>query len=86
VYRQYFWASYYAAIFIIMMITEEKKYQQPVLIYTYNCLNDYLKLKTSGIHFINGPHFAPQGLMAEFTDNEGNCYKILEKRYYENDQ
>jgi hypothetical protein len=86
VYSPYFLASCYCSIFITMMITEEKKYQQPILIYTNDCLNDYLTLKTSGIHFIDGPCYTPEGLVAEFTDKQGNSYKILERRFYEIDQ
>ena len=58
----------------------------PVLIYTNDCLSNYFELKTFGIHFIHGPQYTPQGLMVEFKDNWGNCYKILEERFYENDQ
>jgi len=60
--------------------------QEPVLIYTDDCLSNYFELKTSGIHFTNGPQYTPQGLMVEFTDNWGNYYKILEERVYEVDQ
>jgi hypothetical protein len=60
--------------------------QGPVLIYTNDCLSNYFDLKTSGVHFVNGPQYTPQGLMVEFTDNWGNCYKILEERFYEDDQ
>jgi len=69
-----------------MMITDGQKHQQPVLIYTNDCLSDYFELKTSGIHFIHGPQYTPQGLMVEFTDSQGNYYKILEERSYESDQ
>ena len=58
----------------------------PVLIYTNDCLSNYFELKTLGIHFIHGPQYTPQGLTVEFTDNWGNYYKILEERFYENDQ
>jgi hypothetical protein len=57
--------------------------QEPVLIYTNDCLSNYFELKTSGIHFISGTQYTPQGLMVEFTDKWGNYYKILEERFYE---
>ncbi len=60
--------------------------QGQVVIYTDDCLSNYFELKTSGVHFINGPQYTPQGLMVEFTDNWGNYYKILEERFYEDDQ
>ena len=60
--------------------------QEPVLIYTDDCLSNYFELKTSGIQFISGPQYTPQGLVVEFTDNWGNYYKILEERVYETDQ
>jgi hypothetical protein len=57
--------------------------QEPVLIYTNDCLSGYFELKTLGVHFINGPQYTPRGLMVEFMDNWGNYYKILEERFYE---
>jgi hypothetical protein len=60
--------------------------QGTVLIYTNDCLSNYFELKTLGIHFIKGPQYTPQGLMVEFKDDWGNYYKILEERFYENDQ
>jgi hypothetical protein len=59
---------------------------EPVLIHSDDCLSNYFELKTSGVHFVNEPQYTPQGLMVEFTDDWGNCYKILEERVYETDQ
>jgi hypothetical protein len=59
--------------------------QQVVLLYTHDCLNDYFKLKALGLHFTTGPLYTARGLMVEFTDTRGNCYKMLEERYYDND-
>ena len=60
--------------------------REPVLIYTNDCLSDYFELKTAGINFINEPLYTPQGLMVEFKDRWGNYYKILEERFYEDNQ
>jgi hypothetical protein len=69
-----------------LLLNQSADCQEPVLIYTDDCLSNYFELKTSGIHFINGPQYTPKGLMVEFTDNWGNYYKILEERVYEADQ
>lgn len=60
--------------------------REPMLIYTDDCLSDYFELKTSGVHFITEPQYTPRGLMAEFTDKWGNYYKMLEERFYEDNQ
>jgi len=59
--------------------------RSPVVVYSRDCLKDYFNLKLYGINFIKEPHYTVEGLTAEFTDNNGNQFRLLEKRTYEED-
>jgi hypothetical protein len=69
-----------------LLLNPRAEFEGSVVIYSNDCLSNYFELKTLGVHFINEPHYTPEGLAVEFTDNWGNCYKILEERLYEDNQ
>ncbi|WP_448702647.1 VOC family protein [Mucilaginibacter sp. AW1-3] len=54
-----------------------------VILNTEDCLKDYHHLKTQGIDFKNQPQYLDTGLCAEFNDNYGNEYILLEERNYD---
>ncbi|MBW4891690.1 hypothetical protein KXQ82_18340 [Mucilaginibacter sp. HMF5004] len=47
-----------------------------------DCLKDYHNLKSTGIAFNTPPQYLPIGLAAEFNDDYGNEYVLLEERNY----
>jgi predicted enzyme related to lactoylglutathione lyase len=48
-----------------------------------NCLKDYHELKTKGVQFSAKPYYLPAGLAADFEDNNGNHFLMIEERNYE---
>jgi len=53
-----------------------------IILNTDDCLKDYHDLKTKGINFKEQPQYLTIGLSAEFNDNYGNQYVLLEERNY----
>lgn len=53
-----------------------------ICLHTKDCIEQYCRLKAKGIIFKQAPIYMPQGLMAEFTDDYGNRYFLLEPRQY----
>lgn len=54
-----------------------------IVLNTNNCLEDYHKMKSSGVKFQDEPHYLGSGLLAEFEDSSGNHFILLEEREYE---
>jgi predicted enzyme related to lactoylglutathione lyase len=53
-----------------------------VIINSDDCLKDYHNLKIAGVCFNNSPQYLPVGLAANFNDDYGNEYVLLEERNY----
>lgn len=53
-----------------------------IYLHTKDCIAQYCSLKAKGVVFKQAPTYMPQGLMAEFTDDYGNRYFLLEPRQY----
>jgi len=59
--------------------------ENKITLYTEDLINDYCRLKASGIQFNQRPVYIEEGLFVEFSDPFGNCYTLLEKRNYNED-
>jgi len=57
-------------------------FKSRVVLNTEDCLKDYHHLKTQGVDFKNQPQYLSSGLYAEFYDNYGNEFVLLEERDY----
>lgn len=69
------------------LLLSEKSYSNQIdeiVIHTNDCIEKYCLLKSKGVSFKHSPAYFPEGLKAEFTDNFGNRYSLLELRKYEN--
>jgi hypothetical protein len=53
-----------------------------IIINTDDCLRDYLQLGLVGIKFEKKPQYTAYGLEVDFTDDNGNKYRLLEQRNY----
>lgn len=53
-----------------------------IILNTDDCLKDYHNLKTAGVCFNKQPEYLGIGLAAEFNDDYGNQYILLEERDY----
>ncbi|MEO6523076.1 MAG: VOC family protein [Mucilaginibacter sp.] len=53
-----------------------------IILNTTDCLKDYHQLKAAGICFNKQPEYLAIGLSAEFNDDYGNQYILLEERNY----
>ncbi|MGF7082870.1 VOC family protein [Mucilaginibacter sp. UYCu711] len=60
----------------------ESGFKSRIILSTDDCLKDYHNLKTLGIDFKEQPQYLAVGLCAEFNDNYGNAYVLLEERNY----
>ncbi|MGN6180290.1 MAG: VOC family protein [Mucilaginibacter sp.] len=57
--------------------------QKAVIIFsTENCLKEYHEITQNGIVFNHKPYYVSAGMIAEFTDKEGNQFVLLEERSY----
>jgi hypothetical protein len=54
-----------------------------ITIVTSDCISDYCQLKAIGIFFTKSPDYVSAGLAAEFVDDAGNIYSLLEERNYQ---
>lgn len=68
---------------ILIPAFAEFKGKSIIVLNTENCLEDYQKMKSSGVKFYGEPHFLGSGLLAEFEDSSGNRFVLLEEREYE---
>ncbi|OCX52516.1 hypothetical protein BEL04_13740 [Mucilaginibacter sp. PPCGB 2223] len=66
------------------LVMDENKdgFKSRIILSTDDCLKDYHQLKTQGIDFKGQPQYLSSGLYAEFCDNYGNEYVLLEERDY----
>jgi hypothetical protein len=53
-----------------------------IILNTDDCLKDYHNLKTLGVNFKEQPQYLAAGLYAEFNDDYGNEFILLEERNY----
>lgn len=51
-----------------------------VIFNTKNCLMSYHEMRTIGVSFLAEPYYVTSGLVAEFEDNTGNRFVLLEER------
>ena len=58
------------------------EFKNHIILNTDDCLNDYHLLKTVGVKFFEEPQYQPVGLVANFTDCNGNKVILLEERNY----
>lgn len=66
----------------LLVDTESTGSKTQLIFNTDDCLNDYHNLKTMGVDFKEQPQYLAIGLSAEFYDNYGNQYILLEERNY----
>lgn len=69
------------------ILLSEKSYSNQIneiVIKTNDCIEHYCLLKSKGVSFKCAPTYFPEGLKAEFTDDYGNRYILLELRNYDN--
>lgn len=60
--------------------------QKAVIIFnTENCLKQYHEITKNGVVFNHKPYYVSAGMIAEFTDKEGNQFILLEERSYTED-
>ena len=57
-------------------------FKSKIILSTDDCLKDYHSLKMAGVIFENQPRYLQIGLAAEFLDDCGNQYTLLEERNY----
>lgn len=55
---------------------------EEIIVYTDDCLRDYCQLNLAGFKFEKKPQYTSDGLEVKIIDNNGNKYKLLEKRDY----
>ena len=61
--------------------------QKAVIIFnTENCLKQYHEIIKNGVVFNHKPYYVSAGMIAEFTDKEGNQFILLEERSYTEDE
>ncbi len=67
-----------------IFISEDSHSDQTDQIYlnTDDCIEQYCFLKSKGVVFNRAPSYTPDGLMAEFADDFGNRYFLIELRKY----
>ncbi len=69
--------------YLNLVVDKEKAgFKTRVILNTEDCLKDYHHLKTQGVDFKNQPQYLSAGLYAEFNDNYGNEFVLLEERNY----
>jgi predicted enzyme related to lactoylglutathione lyase len=68
--------------FILIERTQGPGSKNHIILNTEDCLNDYHALKTNGVAFLSEPQYLPTGLAANFSDNSGNSFLLLEERNY----
>jgi len=56
-----------------------------IILNTENCLKQYHEIAKNGVVFNHKPHYVSSGMIAEFTDKEGNQFILLEERSYSED-
>ena len=61
---------------------ENQGFKTRIILNTSDCLKDYHQLKSAGICFNKQPEYLAIGLSAEFNDDYGNQYILLEERNY----
>ena len=60
--------------------------QKAVIIFnTENCLKQYHESTQNGVFFNHKPYYVSAGMIAGFTDKEGNQFILLEERSYTED-
>jgi hypothetical protein len=60
--------------------------QKAVIIFnTENCLKQYHESTQNGVVFNHKPYYVSAGMIAGFTDKEGNQFILLEERSYTED-
>jgi len=70
--------------YLNLIVDKEKTgFKTRIILNTEDCLKDYHHLKTQGIDFKNQPQYLSAGLSAEFNDNYGNEFVLLEERNYD---
>jgi hypothetical protein len=71
------------ALYLGLVIdTHQSGFKSRLILNTDDCLKDYHQLKTAGVNFNTPPEYMPIGLAAEFNDDYGNQYILLEERDY----
>lgn len=69
--------------YLNLVVDKDKNgFKSRIILNTDDCLKDYHDLKTQGIDFKDQPQYLSAGLYAEFNDNYGNEYVLLEERNY----
>jgi catechol 2,3-dioxygenase-like lactoylglutathione lyase family enzyme len=69
--------------YLNLVVDKEKAgFKTRIILNTEDCLKDYHHLKTQGVDFKNQPQYLSAGLYAEFNDNYGNEFVLLEERNY----
>lgn len=53
-----------------------------IIVNTDDCLRDYCQLNLAGLKFEKKPQYTSDGLEVKIIDDNGNKYKLLEKRDY----
>jgi predicted enzyme related to lactoylglutathione lyase len=53
-----------------------------IILNTDNCLQQYHESTKNGIVFDRKPYYVSTGMIAEFTDKQGNQFILLEERSY----
>jgi len=57
--------------------------QKAIIIFnTENCLKQYHEITKNGVVFNHKPYYVSAGMIADFTDKEGNQFILLEERSY----
>jgi len=70
-------------LYLGMVLDKENRgFKTQIILNTDDCLKEYHNLKTAGIDFIDQPQYLAIGLAAEFNDDYGNQYILLEERNY----
>lgn len=66
----------------LVVDTQRSGFKARIILNTDDCLKDYHQLKTAGVCFNKQPEYLDIGLAAEFNDDYGNEYILLEERNY----
>ena len=64
----------------VALIPERGWKRNFVIFNTQNCVMSYHELRTTGVRFLAEPYHVTSGLVAEFEDNTGNRFVLLEER------
>lgn len=58
------------------------KQKAVIILNTENCLQQYHEITKNGVVFNHKPYYVSAGMIADFTDKEGNQFILLEERSY----